>query len=310
MKNVRRFSVALMVATLALGLTVVGCGGRSANDGATESDTAVADETTSSDPTATNFGDEEEVASAPPSLEEREAAIAQRERELAVAERERELEAREAAIREQTAPAPAPARPAVKQPEPQPRFETIMVTLPVDTELQVEFLDELSSEVNFVGDPFMTRVAQDVVVNGTLVVPAGSEIQGTVAEVTPAKKIGGQASLALNFDRLRTPDGETATISASLVEAGEKQTKKDALTIGGAAAGGAILGRILDKDHGKKGTRLGALIGAAAGTAVAAKNQGDPVLIERGMLSGLVLNQPTRIAVTVPADRDVLTASQ
>ena len=68
---------------------------------------------------------------------------------------------------------------------------------------------------------------------------------GEVTEVKSAKKIGGRAWLVLDFDTLRLSSGEEVAIRSSIEYVGKKQTGKDAATIGGSAAGGAILGRVL-----------------------------------------------------------------
>jgi hypothetical protein len=101
-----------------------------------------------------------------------------------------------------------------------------------------------------------------------LAIPAGSEVEGSVTEVVPLKKIGGQPQIVLSFDTLELPSGDTVAIRAALRELGKKQTGRDAAKIGGGAAAGAVLGHQIDDEKGKL---IGAVIGAAAGTAVAAK---------------------------------------
>ena len=83
----------------------------------------------------------------------------------------------------------------------------------------------------------------------------------------------------------------------------EQLRHSSAATIGGSAAGGAIVGRILSKNKKGKGTALGAILGAAVGTAVASRNQGDPVLVEPGMVAELFLESSVRVAVVIePTD--------
>ncbi len=188
-------------------------------------------------------------------------------------------------------PAPKPAqkpaaKPVAKAPAPTQApvpVRTTRLTVPAFTQVDVEFVDALSSESSQVGDSFTARLAQDVVVEGQVAIPAGSVVSGQVVEVVPTKKIGGQARLALQFNTLRLPSGDTSPFHASFAGEGKKQTTKDAATIGGSAAGGALLGRVLSKDR-KRGTAVGAVVGAAVGTAVAAGNEGDPVNIDAGII--------------------------
>ena len=184
----------------------------------------------------------------------------------------------------------APARPA-------PAPEPIIKTVPAGTVLEVAFLDGLSSKTSMMGDGFKARVTKDVSIDGLPVIPAGSVLRGNVTEAVSLRKIGGKAKLALEFSKLELPSGTTALIQASLVQEGKSETKKDAATIGGATAGGAVLGRLLDKKHGTKGTLIGAAIGAAAGTAIASKTEGEEVEIPAGMEVTLQLGQPAQITL-------------
>lgn len=182
-------------------------------------------------------------------------------------------------------------------PEPEPEPEPSMVTVPEGTELVVMFLDGVSSAASIPGDTFRARVTQDVFQDSIPVIPAGSVITGTVLEAVSLKKIGGKARLALEFKRLELTSGRTVLIDASFAGEGKSETKKDAATIGGATAGGALLGRIVGKGDKKKGALIGAIVGAAAGTAVAAKTEGEEVELPTGTEIVLVLNSPATVVV-------------
>jgi hypothetical protein len=97
------------------------------------------------------------------------------------------------------------------------------------------------------------------------------------------------------------PSGETAPLAASFLREGRNETGRDAATIGGAAAGGAILGRILDRDSKKRATVIGAILGAAAGTVIAAKTPGQEVEIPAGTVVAIELDRELRLEV--PARR-------
>jgi hypothetical protein len=249
-----------------------------------------------------------------------------RERELKA--REAELDAREGRLREQratpppapapkprprpapapravpeaTEPAPAapaeepeplPAPPAEEPAPPEPAPQTVTtVTLPAGTQLDVELTRTLASNTSAPGDAFRVRVDRDVMEDGTVAIPAGSEILGQVTEAVPLKKIGGQARLGLRFTDLVLPSGKTVPIDASFLQEGRNETGRDAATIGGAAAGGAILGRILNKGGRSKGSILGAIIGAAAGTAIASRTPGEEVVLPQGSVVTLRLDRP------------------
>lgn len=263
---------------------------------------------------------------APPPVVPETSALDARERELKA--REAELDARERRLREQTpapapkpkprskpAPAPAPvpqatepepapvpepvpAAPAEEPapaPEPAPEPEPVTVSLPAGTQLDVALTRTLASNTNSPGDAFRVRVDRDVMEDGLVAIPAGSEVLGEVTEVVPLKKIGGQARLGLRFTDLVLPSGRTVPIHASFLQEGRSETGRDAATIGGAAAGGAILGRILNKGGRSKGSVLGAIIGAAAGTAIAARTPGEEVVLPQGSVVTLKLDRPVEV---------------
>ncbi len=201
------------------------------------------------------------------------------EREAAELEQEREAQERENREREeQVRSEPAP----------------LVVNVPAGTVMEVELLEGLSSQTSEVGDIFRARVASDVASDGAVGIPAGSEIVGVVTEAVPLGKVGGRAKLVLKFTDLVLPNGRTVPIDASLVQQGANETRKDAATIGGAAAGGAILGRVLSKKDRSKGTVIGAIIGAAAGAVLASRN-GDEVVIPEGTKLDLKLDDELEV---------------
>ncbi len=192
--------------------------------------------------------------------------------------------------------APAPERSAEEAPA-RPRPEPVIHTVTAGTVLDVEFLDGVSSRSSQAGDIFRARLAKDVAVEGTVVIPAGSIVKGTVTEAVSLKKIGGTARLALDFNRLELPSGEVVPIVAGVSQAGKSETAKDAGTIAGATAGGAILGRLLSKKDKGKGTVIGAIVGGAAGTAIAAKTKGEEIDIPPGTQLKIQLSEPAKVTV-------------
>ncbi|HWN45044.1 MAG TPA: TrbI/VirB10 family protein [Thermoanaerobaculia bacterium] len=207
--------------------------------------------------------------------EERDARDRRGREEQARRDREREEEERE---REEEARLPAP----------------LVVNVPAGTVMEVEILEGLSSQTSEPGDIFRARVASDVSSDGAVGIPAGSEIVGVVTEAVPLGKVGGQARLGLKFTDLVLPNGRTVPIDASLVQQGSNETRRDAATIGGAAAGGAILGRVLSKKDRSKGTVIGAIIGAAAGAVLASRN-GEEVVIPEGTKVDLKLDDELEV---------------
>jgi type IV secretory pathway VirB10-like protein len=246
-------------------------------------------------------------------LAAREADLDTRERRLQQPKAQRPVAARPAPRPSppvaQTAPAPAPApEPAASEPAPsfdpapapEPAREeprTVAMTVPAGTRLEVELTRSLASNTSSPGDAFRARVSEDVVQDGLVVIPRGSEILGEVTEAVPLKRVGGQARLALKLTDLVLPSGRTVPVQASFLQEGRNETRRDAATIGGVTAGGAILGRILNKGDRSRGSIIGALIGAAAGTAIASKTPGEEVVIPEGSAVTLRLDDAVQVRV-------------
>ena len=106
----------------------------------------------------------------------------------------------------------------------------------------------------------------------------------------------GVGRVAVRFTRI-TPAGNDARYNMqtrSWVAVAPATKKKDALTIGAPAAGGAVIGGIVG---GKKGAGIGALAGGGAGTAVVLSTRGKDVRIGRGTTLAVRLTAPLTVSV-------------
>ena len=90
------------------------------------------------------------------------------------------------------AAAPAPPPPTAAPAPPPPA----VVVLPAGTHIRVRLDQDLGSKINNPGDSFSATVADEVVVNGTAVIPRGARADGTVVDAKPLGRfIGGGAGL-------------------------------------------------------------------------------------------------------------------
>jgi hypothetical protein len=117
--------------------------------------------------------------------------------------------------------------------------------------------------------------------------------------VTNAKRPGnvkGVAELGIRFDTVRPKDGDSNyRMHTGVVTRRAKGTqKKDALTIVGPAAGGALLGGIFG---GKKGALIGTTVGGGAGTAVVLTTRGKEVRLPKGTHLVIKLMDPLTVRV-------------
>ncbi len=176
--------------------------------------------------------------------------------------------------------------------------ETVQVTVPRGTELSVTLSTTVGSATSHVGDSVSATTMTPIVVGDRVAIPTGSTIHGQVTGVGPATKgldiseKGGVIVLA--FDKVTTPGGQSAALSASLADFA-KSAKKTAGIIGGSAAGGALLGKILGGDT--KDAALGAVLGGGIGTGIAAGTKGKELKIPAGTEFLLTLDEELSISV-------------
>ena len=168
-----------------------------------------------------------------------------------------------------------------------------MVSVPAGTELTLALDTSLSSGTSVAGDAFSATVVESIVMQDRDVIPAGSTIEGRVTEVTPAKAGSGKATLGLSFGALRLASGYHTNVVGSFQEVTGSRKGRNAAIIGGSAAGGALLGRILGKDT--RGAVIGTIIGGGVGTAVVMSKEGAQAIVPADTPFGLRLEQAIQV---------------
>jgi hypothetical protein len=180
-------------------------------------------------------------------------------------------------------------------------------TLREGTAIRVRLIEGLSSSSSKVGDPFRSRVATDVVEGGQVVIPAGAEINGRVADVSSGH-FAGHGSILLRPDTVQFADGGTYRLSAIVGSTPGSNTrvdseggitpgsriKRNAIMYGAVAGGGAITGAVIG---GPWGALAGGLVGAGVVTTHLLVSHPQAHL-ESGSVLMLTLTEPVRL---VPA---------
>jgi len=153
------------------------------------------------------------------------------------------------------------------------------VTLAAGTPIQVGVTAQLSTETANVGDTWTGEVKDNVIVGNTVVIPAGSQVNGVVAAVAPAQK-GSRASLELAVKSVMV-NGKSHPVSASMepIVAGSTRARNVGAVAGGAAAG-ALIGKAVGGSG--KGALIGGLIGGASAAGAAAASKGYQVVLKEG----------------------------
>jgi hypothetical protein len=167
-------------------------------------------------------------------------------------------------------------------------------TIPAGTILRLRVTRGFGSDISRVEDPVSATLTQGIVIGGRTVLPAGSRASGYVSEATRPGRVKGRGRVAVRFTRI-TPASEPDTYNMqtrSWVAVAPATKKKDALTIGIPAAGGAGIGALVD---GKKGAAIGAAVGGGAGTAAVLTTRGKDVRIGRGATLAVRLAAPLTV---------------
>jgi hypothetical protein len=140
------------------------------------------------------------------------------------------------------------------------------------TMIRVRLIDRMSTATSEKGEPFRTRVASDVVRDGQVLIPAGSEIDGRVADVSKGH-VGGYGTIRLQPETVILPDGSRMRMSADVTSTPGSHThvigegtirpdsraKRDGIEYGGAVGAGVVTGAIVG---GPVGAAAGGLVGA------------------------------------------------
>ena len=185
-----------------------------------------------------------------------------------------------------TPPAVAPpATRPVERPKPPAPPAPTTVTLPAGSHFDMAAADTITSRTAKAGDAFTARIVEDVRnAAGKIVIPAGSQVSGTITAVKPAPNPNtpGTLTLAVSSVTIRgTNYPLEATIdSLETVHKGRGITTGDAAKVGAGAVAGAVLGRVLGGN--KRGTIIGGVVGGAVGAGVAATSKDSDIVLPAG----------------------------
>lgn len=192
-------------------------------------------------------------------------------------------------------PAPVAAEPAAPPAPPAPEYRE--VTIPAGTRLSVVLDTTVASDKSQIEDRVVAYLDQPVVIDELTVVPGNAKVIGTVTEAKRSGKVKGLARIAVRFNQISVPDGETHSIKTASIARQAQSTKgKDAKKIGIGAVGGAIIGGIAG---GGKGAAIGTAVGGGVGTGAAMMTRGDEVELAAGTPLKVQLTAPLTVNVRV-----------
>ncbi|MGB6688406.1 MAG: hypothetical protein WBE76_11240 [Terracidiphilus sp.] len=178
------------------------------------------------------------------------------------------------------------------------------------TTIRVELLDRLSTTQTEQGEPFRSKVASDVMEGGQVLIPAGAEIDGTVAQVSSGHP-GGTGSMRLlpetviladgNRFRLHaevtgTPDSNTHVVGEGTIKP-DSRWRRDSIEYGGAVGAGAVTGAVI---AGPVGALTGGLVGAGVITTHLLRDHPQATL-EPGATLLFTLTEPLFMSAPAPS---------
>lgn len=211
------------------------------------------------------------------------------EKQLAEAKKSAETKKKAA---QELAAKPAPSETPKEAPKPAPK--PVVLELPAGTKLDVKLAKELSTATVQAGDSWEGTLASEVVVNGRVAWPQGTEVRGVVSQSTPAGRLSsGNGGLGIKLTFVGTQDVDSGIYLVSGTPRGERNAKY----IGGAAALGALVGILSDKKNKGDHALGGAAVGAAAGTAVAAATADTVIKMPSDKPVAFVLSAPTSVTL-------------
>jgi hypothetical protein len=170
------------------------------------------------------------------------------------------------------------------------------VTLPAGTTLPLDLQTAVASDTSQVEDSVRATLRRAITVQGKQVLPAGTEVVGTVTDVERAGRVKGRSRVAFRFTSLRHANERYDISTESVARVGEATKGEDATKIGVGAGAGAVIGGILG---GKGGAAKGAAIGGAGGTGVVLATRGKEVRLGTGADVNTKLTAPLTIRVKI-----------
>ena len=183
-------------------------------------------------------------------------------------------------------------------------------TVQTGTRIPMGLINSVSSKHSVQGDRIYLETVFPVVIDGHVVIPAGSYVTGTVTGVNRPGRVKGKGEIYVRFDSITLPNGVTRefrsrlgaidpTSSERLVEKKEGVVQSDSnksgdvRTVGVGAASGASIGAIAGSaaGHAAQGVGIGAAAGSVAGLAGVLLTRGPDAILAKGSTIEMLLDR-------------------
>ena len=179
--------------------------------------------------------------------------------------------------------------------------------VPQGTHLLLRMVNSINTRTAAEGDQVYLETASPIALNGQIVVPRGSYVQGVITHAKRSGKVAGRAELGIRLETLTLPGGKSMQIAPRLSavdseNTGQKVDKdegvikqapdrgKDAARIAIWAGSGAAIGGIADRSW--TGAGIGGAAGGAVGVATMLLTRGKEVQLRQGSTLDVVFDRP------------------
>ena len=182
--------------------------------------------------------------------------------------------------------------------------------IPQGAHALLRLVNSLSTRTAREGDYVYLRTASPIVVNGQIVVPTESYVQGVVSRSQRSGRVKGRAELGIRIETLTFASGKVIQVGPHLasvdsegsdqkVATNENQVRqggdrgRDAARIATLSGTGAAIGGLSDSSW--KGAGIGAGAGGAVGLASVLLTRGREVELRQGSTIDVVFDRPVSV---------------
>ncbi len=183
-----------------------------------------------------------------------------------------------------------------------------LVTIPAGTKIPLVLKQTIYTKNAKENDSVYAATNFPIVVDGQVVIPPGTYVQGVISHVKRPGRVKGRAELLVHFTSMIYPSGYTVLLPGAVDSAPDLEGKvkdkegtvqgtgskgKDAKTIATTAGYGTMIGAAAGQSA--KGAAMGGGLGAAAGLAAVLFTRGPDLKIENGTAIDMVLERPVTV---------------
>lgn len=178
------------------------------------------------------------------------------------------------------------------------------IMVPSGTHIPLVLHNAISTKSARPGDPVYFETLYPIMIDGQVVIPAGSYVSGEVTESKRPGRVKGRGELAIKMTNMILPNAYQVNLNATPsgvgtgggestnsegVIVGDSDKKDDAATIAKSTAAGAGIGSIAARSA--QGAGIGAGVGAAVGLAAVLLTRGPDAELPRGSTVEAVINR-------------------